>query len=129
MLAVGYISLGLAALALFAAPLYALALALPGIGLVQIGVFLAGLSLMTLGTYIYLSATRHRGKPTRLRQDTGVRLMATGVIIAFASGFADVLGIGSHYGLQRPLFGPLQAAGVALSMLIIVVGIFLYSRK
>ncbi len=100
-----------------------------GIGLLQIGVFLVGLGLMTLGTYIYLYATRHRGQPARLRQDIGVRLMATGVIIAFASGFADVLGIGSHYGAQRPLFGPLQAAGVALSMLVIVVGIFLYSRE
>ena len=55
--------------------------------------------------------------------------MATGVIIASASGFADVLGIGSHYGIERPLFGPLQAAGVALSMLVIVAGIFLYSSK
>jgi amino acid transporter len=100
-----------------------------GIGLVQISVFLLGLMLMTLGSYIYLYATRHRARPTRLREDIGVRLMATGVIIACASGFADVLGIGSHYGIERPLFGPLQAAGVALSMLVIVVGIFLYSHK
>jgi len=101
----------------------------PGIGLLQIAVFLSGLTLMTLGSYIYLYATRHRGRPTRLRQDIGVRLMATGVIIAYATGFADVLGIGSQYGAERPLFGPLQVAGVALSMLIIVVGIFLYSHQ
>ena len=100
-----------------------------GVGLLQIGVFLVGLALMTLGTYIYLYATRHRGQPMRLRHDIGVRLMATGVIIASASGFADVLGIGSHYGIERPLFGPVQAAGVALSMLVIVVGISLYSSK
>lgn len=100
-----------------------------GIGLLQIGVFLVGLALMTLGTYIYLYATRYRGQPMSLRQDIGVRLMATGVIIASASGFADVLGIGTHYGIQRPLFGPLQAAGVALSMLVIVIGILLYSSK
>ena len=103
--------------------------ATPGIGLLQIGVFLFGLTLMTLGSYIYLYATRHRGQPTRLRQDIGVRLMATGVIIAYASGFADVLGIGSQYGAERPLFGPMQAAGVALSILIIVIGMFLYSHK
>jgi hypothetical protein len=103
--------------------------ATPGIGLLQIGVFLAGLSLMTLGSYTYIYATRHRGQPTRLRQDIGVRLMATGVIIAYASGFADVLGIGSQYGAERPLFGPLQAAGVAAGMLIIVIGMFLYSQR
>jgi hypothetical protein len=103
--------------------------ATPGIGLLQIGVFLVGLTLMTLGSYIYLYATRHRGQPTRLRQDIGVRLMATGVIIAYASGFADVLGIGSQYGAERPLLGPMQAAGVALSILIIVFGMFLYSHK
>ena len=100
-----------------------------GIGLLQITVFLAGLTLMVLGSYIYLYATRHRAQPTRLREDIGVRLMATGVIIAYASGYADVLGIGSHFGLERPLFGPLQAAGVAFSMFIIVFGIFLYSHK
>jgi hypothetical protein len=100
-----------------------------GIGLLQIAVFLAGLTLMTLGSYIYLYATRHRARPTRLRDDIGVRLMATGVIIAFATGFADVLGIGSHYGVERPLFGPLQAAGLGLCMVIIVVGIFLYAHK
>jgi hypothetical protein len=101
----------------------------PNIGLVQIGVFLVGLALMTLGSYIYIYATRHRVRTPRLRHDIGVRLMATGVIIACASGFADVLGFGSHYGAQQPLFGPLQATGVALSMFIIIFGIFLYSHR
>jgi hypothetical protein len=101
----------------------------PGIGLLQITVFLSGVTLMTIGSYVYLYATRHRGQPARLRNDIGVRLMATGVIIAFASGFADVLGIGTHYGAERPFFGPLQAAAVALSLFIIVVGMFLYSHK
>jgi hypothetical protein len=97
----------------------------PGIGLLQIGVFLAGLSLMTLGSYLYLSATRHRARPWRLRNDIGVRLMATGLVMAFASGFADVLGIGSNYG--HPVFGPLKAAGVGLSIFIIIVGTWLYA--
>jgi len=99
----------------------------PGIGLIQIGVFLFGLALMTLGAYIYLYATRHRGQPPRLRHDIGVRLMATGLVAAFATGFADVLGIGSQFGAERPELGWLQATGVGLSILIILVGIFLYS--
>ena len=101
----------------------------PGIGIVQIVVFLVGITLMTLGSYVYLYATRHRARTARLRQDIGVRLMATGVIVAYACGLADVLGIGSHFGAERPLFGWLQATGVALGVLIIIVGIILYSFK
>jgi hypothetical protein len=101
----------------------------PGIGLLQIGVFMAGLSLMTLGAYIYASATRHRALPRQLREDIGVRLMATGLVIAYATGFADELGIGSHFGAERPLLGPLQALGVAMSVLIIVVGIIMYAKR
>ena len=101
----------------------------PGVGILQILVFLFGLTLMTLGCYIYLYATRHRDRPPRLREDIGVRLMATGVVTAYATGLADVLGIGSHYGLERPLFGWLQAGGVAVSVFVIIVGIVLYSYK
>ena len=101
----------------------------PGIGLLQIGAFLLGISIMTLGAYIYAYATRHRAMPRRLREDIGLRLMATGLVIAYATGFADVLGIGSHFGAERPLFGLLQAAGVALGVLVIVTGIILYARR
>jgi hypothetical protein len=101
----------------------------PGIGIVQIITFLVGITLMTLGSYVYLYATRHRARTARLRHDIGVRLMATGAIIAYASGLADILGIGSHFGADRPLFGWLQATGVALGVLVIIVGIFLYSSK
>jgi hypothetical protein len=101
----------------------------PDIGIVQIGVLLAGITFMTLGAYVYMYATRHRAQPRRLREDIGVRLIATGLVIAYATGFADVLGIGSHFGAERPLFGPLQAWGVALGVLVIIVGVFIYSRK
>jgi hypothetical protein len=99
----------------------------PGIGIFQIFTFMTGLSLMTLGGYIYAYATRHRAMPRRLREDVGVRLMATGLVVAWACGFADVLGFGSHFGAEQPLFGVLQAAGVALGVGITVFGIFLYS--
>lgn len=101
----------------------------PGIGLLQIGLFLLGLSVMTLGVYIYAYATRHRAMPRRLREDVGVRLMATGLVIAWATGFADVLGIGSHFGADRPLLGPLQAVGIFLGIGIIGVGIVMYMRR
>ena len=99
----------------------------PGMGILQIGVFLFGITIMTLGAYIYAYAARRRAQPSRLRHDIGVRLMATGVVMCYATGFADILGIGTHFGSERPLFGPLQAAGVALGVFVIIVGLFLYS--
>jgi hypothetical protein len=101
----------------------------PGIGLLQVGLFLLGISIMTLGAYIYAYATRHRAMPRRLREDVGVRLMATGLVIAFATGFADKLGIGSHFGAERPLLGPLQALGIFMGVCIIGLGIILYARR
>jgi len=101
----------------------------PGTGLLQIVVFLFGITVMTLGAYVYAYATRHRAMPRRLREDIGVRLMATGVVIAYATGFADVLGIGSHFGAERPLLGLFQASGVALGVFVIVVGILMYARR
>jgi hypothetical protein len=101
----------------------------PGIGLLQIATFLFGISVMTLGAYIYAYATRHRAMPRSLREDIGLRLMATGLVIAYATGFADVLGIGSNFGNERPLLGLFQASGVALGVLVIVVGVALYAKR
>lgn len=101
----------------------------PGVGILQIGMFLVGLTIMTVGAYAYVYATRHRAQVPRLREDIGVRLMATGLVIAYATGFADLLGIGSHYGVERPLFGMFQAAGVALGVLVIAAGIVIYSKR
>jgi len=101
----------------------------PGFGLLQIFIFLVGILIMTLGAYTYMYATRHRALPRRLREDIGLRLMATGVVICFAAGLADVIGIGTHFGQERPLFGPVQAWGVAVGVMIIVAGIGLYSQR
>lgn len=101
----------------------------PGFGLLQIAVFLFGIAIMTLGAYVYVYATRHRALPRRLREDIGVRLMATGLVIAFGIGLADVIGIGTHFGQQRPFFGPVQAWGVALGVVTILAGLLLYSRR
>jgi hypothetical protein len=101
----------------------------PGVGLLQITSFLLGITVMTLGAYIYAYATRHRSQPRRLREDIGLRLMGTGLVIAYATGYADRLGIGSHYGADRPLLGPLQASGIALGVFVTLVGLILYSRR
>lgn len=101
----------------------------PGVGLLQIITLLFGITLMTLGVSVYMYATLHRAQAPRLREDIGIRLMATGVVIAYTSGLADVLGIGSHFGAERPLLGPLQAWGIAGGVAVIVAGIILYSRR
>jgi hypothetical protein len=101
----------------------------PGIGLLQILLLLLGATVMTLGAYTYAYATRHRAMPRRLREDIGLRLAATGLVIAYGAGFADVLGIGSHYGAERPLLGLLQASGIALGLLVTIVGILMYARR
>jgi hypothetical protein len=101
----------------------------PGVGVVQIFTLLLGISVMTLGAYVYMYATRHRALPRRLREDIGVRLMATGVVVAITTGLADVIGIGTHFGQQRPYFGPVQAWGVALGVFFVIAGIALYSKR
>lgn len=101
----------------------------PGIGLLQIFILLLGVTIMTFGAYVYAYAARHRARPRGLREDIGVRLMATGLVIAYGAGFADVLGIGSHFGAERPLLGPLQAGGMALGLLVTIAGILLYARR
>ncbi len=101
----------------------------PEIGVLQIFVFLLGLTGMTAGAYIYFYATRHRALPRKLREDIGVRLMATGLVIAATNGLANIIGIGSNFGEQRPLFGPVQAWGVSLGVVVIVVGVALYSQR
>ena len=100
-----------------------------GLGLLQIAVFLFGIAIMTLGAYVYVYATRHRALPRRLREDIGVRLMATGLVVAYGIGLADVIGIGTHFGQQRPFFGPVQAWGVFLGVVLILAGLLLYSRR
>lgn len=101
----------------------------PGFGLLQIFMLLSGISLMTAGAYLYMYATRHRAMPRRLREDIGLRLMATGVVVAWTTGLADVIGIGTHFGQERPLFGPVQAWGVAVGVMLIIAGIGLYSQR
>ena len=101
----------------------------PGIGILQIVIFLFGITVMTLGASVYMYATRHRVEAPRLREDVGIRFMATGVVVAYVTGLADVLGIGSNFGVERPVFGLLQMGGVALGCLIIVIGIAIYSHR
>jgi hypothetical protein len=103
----------------------------PGVGILQVFVVLLGITGMTLGAYLYTYATQQRGRARRLREDIGVRLMATGLVLAYASGMADVLGIGSHPStpVSRPYIGEWQAGGIALGVVTIAAGILLFGQR
>jgi len=93
----------------------------PVIGFVQIAVFLVGLALMCLGGYISLLAL-WKGLVTSITADIGLRLVATGYVIAVFTGMADIFGFGSHPFPIVPYFGPYQALGVLSGEIIIAVG-------
>ncbi len=96
----------------------------PMVGFVQITVFLGGLAGICIGGYIALNSL-WMGQPTCIAADIGLRLVATGYVIAFFSGMADVLGIGSQPPPKLPFFGPWQARGVEFGQAIIGLGFLL----
>ena len=93
----------------------------PVIGFVQIAVFLFGLALICLGGYICLNGLWNN-HPKTILADIGLRLVATGFLIAVISGMADVFGFGTQLSPQIPYYGPSQALGVLVGEVIIIIG-------
>jgi hypothetical protein len=96
----------------------------PVVGFVQIAVFLVGLGFICLGGYISLAALWNGG-PKSIASDIGLRLVATGYVIAVASGMADIFGFGSHNFPNIPRFGSWQMGGVIFGQIIIAIGLIL----
>jgi hypothetical protein len=96
----------------------------PIIGFVQIAVFLVGLAIICIGGYISLTSL-WREQPTSIAADIGLRLVATGYVIAVFAGMADIFGLGSHSLPNLPYFGPWQARGVEVGQAFIAIGFFL----
>lgn len=93
----------------------------PVIGFVQIGMFLVGLAIMCVGGYISMMALWKKETPSILA-DIGLRLVATGFVIAVFAGMADVFGFGSHPLPDVPYFGGWQTRGVEIGQAIIAIG-------
>jgi hypothetical protein len=93
----------------------------PVIGFVQIGMFLVGLAIMCVGGYISMMALWKKEPPSILA-DIGLRLVATGFVIAVFAGMADVFGFGSHLLPDIPYFGGWQTRGVEIGQGIIAIG-------
>ena len=96
----------------------------PVIGFIQIAVFLVGLAIICLGGYISLTSL-WREKPTSIAADIGLRLVATGYVVAVFAGMADIFGLGSQSLPNLPYFGEWQATGVEIGQAIIALGFFL----
>lgn len=96
----------------------------PVVGFVQISIFLIGLGFICLGGYISLLAL-WKNQRISIAADIGVRLVATGYVVAVFTGLADVFGIGSQPLPLRPYFGEWQAMGVILAEGIIAIGLVL----
>jgi len=90
-------------------------------GFVQIAVFLVGLGIICLGGFISLN-TLWNGTTKTIVYDIGLRLVATGYVIAVASGMADIFGFGSQTLPVVPRFGAWQRTGVISGQFVIAVG-------
>jgi hypothetical protein len=100
----------------------------PGFGVLQIFLLLLGITCLTVAVFLYLYSLRPRTAPRSLQADIGIRLSATGLVLTYVAGLADLIRIGTHVlpGFERPYVGPLQLAGFLLGIIIIVLGMALY---
>lgn len=97
----------------------------PVVGFVQIAVFLVGLGLICTGGYFGLGAL-WRGLARTITADIGIRLVATGYVIAVFAGMADVFGMGTQSLPDIPYFGPWQAVGVVAGQVVIAIGFLMF---
>ena len=100
----------------------------PGFGMVQMFQLLLGLTLLTIAGYLRIHSLRPPDAPRSLQADIGIRLGATGLVLAYVTGLADLIGIGTHVepSFGRPHVGPLQMGGLILGTLMIAAGLLLY---
>ncbi len=96
----------------------------PATGYLQILVFLSGLAIICLGGYLALVGLWN-GYEKTIVADIGLRVVATGYVVAVGSGMADLLGFGSHVYPITPYFGPYQEGGVVIGEFVIALGFLL----
>ena len=93
----------------------------PVVGFVQIAVFLIGLAIICIGGYVGLNALWGNDERT-IAADIGFRLVATGYVLSFFTGMADVFGMGTQPLPGVPFFGPLQSIGMEIGQGLILFG-------
>lgn len=100
----------------------------PGFGVVQMFQLLLGITMLTAAGYLHIYTLRASDAPRSLQADIGMRLGATGLVLAYVAGLSDLVGIGTHAEptFVRPFVGWLQLTGLAISILLITLGLLLY---
>jgi MFS family permease len=96
----------------------------------QILVILSGMIVLIVGAFLFVQSAYYPGQKHNLAQQIALRLSMTGLVIASASGLADVLGFGSHpLGLenQRPLLGWWQTTGLIGGFVIASIGVLIFT--
>jgi hypothetical protein len=96
----------------------------PAVGFIQIGVWLTGLAFLLIGAYAAVRVVRN-GRPNSLWADIGLRLIATGYVVAATSSLADFIGLGAHH-MPDVWFGQLQTFGLLLGIITCLGGILMY---
>lgn len=96
----------------------------PVVGFVQVGVWLTGLAILLLGAYATVRVIRNN-RPNSLRADIGLRLVATGYVVAATASLADFIGLGAHR-IPDVSFGPIQIIGLVVGLLLCLLGLILY---
>ncbi len=103
----------------------------PVVGFIQIAVMLIGLGIICISGYAGVRALWRRQQLT-ISADIGLRIVSTGYVVSLFSGFADILGVGSHPLPGVPVFGVWQARGMEIGLALIAIGfvmMFPYKRK
>lgn len=95
-----------------------------GIGFVQLFGMLLGLGILSLGGFVSFLALWGNA-PRTIVADIGMRLVATGVVIAIFAGLADLFGMGTEIGSDVMHFGLLQARGIVIGQAVIGIGFVL----
>jgi hypothetical protein len=100
----------------------------PGFGVFQVLGSLLGITSLTTMGYLFLASGPASRKGRSLLSDVGMRTGLTGLLTCYVAGLADMLGVGTHQGarFERPYFGPLQIAGLAFGLLLVLIGLFLF---
>jgi hypothetical protein len=94
------------------------------VGFVQVYVWLVGLAILLVSAYASVRVVRN-SRPMSLRADIGVRLIATGYVVAAAASLADFIGLGAQE-LPYVTFGPIQVIGLVTGVTLSMIGLLLY---
>ena len=97
------------------------------VGRIQITVILGGFCLQIFGAWVYVRYNFYPRGSVNLIQQIGIRLTWTGLLFSLLSGYADILGFGSHGGSEGFFFGRGQAVGLVGGFLFASIGLIIYA--